>query len=85
MDLSMEASEVPEWEINHHLFEDLNVSKNTVDGSEIRRSPVTCGDCKTKKDLDKFTGKNITCNACLEKGRTGSTETLTTYIIEVDT
>ena len=28
-----------------------------VDGSEIRRSPVTCGDCKTKKDLDKFTGK----------------------------
>lgn len=45
----------------------------------------TCGDCKTKKDLDKSTGNNITCNACLEKGRTGSTEeTLTTYIIEVD-
>ena len=22
-----------------------------------------------KKDLDKFTGKNTTCNACLEKGR----------------
>ena len=32
----------------------------------------------------KFTGKNITCNACVEKGRTGSTETLTTYIIEVE-
>ncbi len=29
----------------------------------------TCGDCEAKKDLDKFTGKNRTCNACLEKGR----------------
>ena len=29
----------------------------------------TCGDCRTTKDLDRFTGKNITCNACLEKGR----------------
>ena len=29
----------------------------------------TCGDCKAKKDLHKFTGKNTTCNACLEKGR----------------
>ena len=28
----------------------------------------TCGDCKTKKDLDKFTVKNVTCNVCLEKG-----------------
>ena len=29
----------------------------------------TCADCGIKKDLDKFTGKNTTCNACLEKGR----------------
>ena len=29
----------------------------------------TCGDCGIKKKLDKFIGKNTTCNACLEKGR----------------
>ena len=29
----------------------------------------TCGDCNIKKDLDNFTSKNTTCNACLEKGR----------------
>ena len=29
----------------------------------------TCEDCGIKKDLDKFTGKNTTCNPCLEKGR----------------
>jgi len=29
----------------------------------------TCGDCRTTKDLDKFTGRNINCNACLETGR----------------
>ena len=29
----------------------------------------TCGDCNATKDLDKFTHRNTTCNASLEKGR----------------
>ena len=29
----------------------------------------SCGDCKVKRDIEEFTGKNLCCNKCLEKGR----------------
>ena len=36
---------------------------------QIRTQQYTCGDTNAQKDFDRFTGKNTTGNACLEKGR----------------
>ena len=29
----------------------------------------TCSNCHVKKELDKFVGKNLTCERCLERKR----------------